>query len=279
MEVHGSKTSFNLEAVLLQNIQNSEYYNKRIKNQCSFDNTLDEINSAVKHVEPWMSGNARGPSTAFCLLFHLFTLNLQPGQIKTMMEYRGSPNIRAIGFLYIRYICNPKEIWDWFEPYLKDLEKFFPSPTGTPGIKEVSIGDFARDIVLTHNYFETLLPRFPEPLKREWVKKLDEVGLPTKSIGNGGQGGTDRRGMDEPNKRPASVKASLSVGFKQRAPNRKNAYENYDSRVREGSTYIGSRESWNNQREKYAKGSPKDRSRSNCNRVEANFDTCKRLKK
>jgi len=63
-------------------------------------------------------------------------------------------------------------------------------------------------------------------------------------MGNGGQGGADRRGMDEPNKRPASVKASLSVGFKQRAPNRKNACELFDGRAREGSSYIGGRKNW-----------------------------------
>merc|ERR1712050_714193 len=85
---------------------------------------------------------------------------------------------------------------------------------------------------LTHNYFETLLPRFPEPLKREWISKLKKMDLPTRSVGNGGQGGVDRRGMDEPNRRPASVKASLSVGFKQRAPNRKNSYESTDERLR-----------------------------------------------
>jgi pre-mRNA-splicing factor 38B len=109
---------------------------------------------------------------------------------------------------------------------------FNPSPVGTPESKEVTIGDFIRDIILTHNYFETLLPRFPEPIKRSWLGKFAEMGIPTKSLGNGGQGGFDRRGIDEPNKRPASVKASLSVGFKQRAPNRKNAYESTDERLR-----------------------------------------------
>jgi pre-mRNA-splicing factor 38B len=245
MEIHGSKATFNIEAVLLKNIQNSEYYNRRIKPQCSFDDTLDEIFNAVDHVEPWMSGNARGPSTAFCLLYHLFTLNLRPLQIKTLLDHKDSPYIRAMGFLYLRYVCTPKEMWDWFEPYLKDTDNFSPSPAGTPGMKEVTIGDFARDIVLTHNYFETLLPRFPEPLKREWIKKLQNIGLQTKSVGNGGQGGTDRRGMDEPNKRPASVKASLSVGFKQRAPNRKNAFESTEERARVGFIYTGmTDESW-----------------------------------
>lgn len=43
--------------------------------------------------------------------------------------------------------------------------------------------------------------------------------------GNGGTGGPNRRGDDEGNKRPASVKASLSVAFGQRAPNRSGARE------------------------------------------------------
>jgi hypothetical protein len=57
MEIYGSKSTFNLEAVFLQNIQNSEYYNKRLKGQFSFDNSLNEIYTAVNHVEPWMSGS------------------------------------------------------------------------------------------------------------------------------------------------------------------------------------------------------------------------------
>merc|ERR1712188_196445 len=102
----------------------------------------------------------------------------------------------------------------------------------------MGIGDYARDMVLTHNYFETILPRFPEPLRRNWMKNLKMMDLPTKSVGNGGQGGIDRRGMDEPNRRPASVKASLSVGFKQRAPNRKNALDSFVGRDKNEHTRI-----------------------------------------
>ena len=39
------------------------------------------------------------------------------------------------------------------------------------------------------------------------------------------QGGADRRGIEEANRRPASVKASLSVALGQRAPNRAAARE------------------------------------------------------
>ena len=74
-------------------------------------------------------------------------------------------------------------------------------------------------------YFETIFPRIPKPVNDEWVGKLRGMGLPAKAVGNGGQGGPDRRGLDEPNRRPASVKASLSVAFGQRAPNRATARE------------------------------------------------------
>jgi len=67
--------------------------------------------------------------------------------------------------------------------------------------------------VLTHRvwsraqyYFETLFPRVPKPVQNDMVTKLAARGLPAKAIGNAGQGGADRRGVDEPNRRPASVK-------------------------------------------------------------------------
>lgn len=59
-------------------------------------------------------------------------------------------------------------------------------------------------------YFETLFPRVPKPVQDDMVAKLAARGLPTKAIGNAGQGGADRRGVDEPNRRPASVKVRRS---------------------------------------------------------------------
>ena len=62
-------------------------------------------------------------------------------------------------------------------------------------------------------YFETIFPRIPKRIEQDIQDKLRDRGLPTVPRKNGGQGGPDRRGVDEPNKRPASVKASLSVSF------------------------------------------------------------------
>ena len=58
-------------------------------------------------------------------------------------------------------------------------------------------------------YFETIFPRIPKPVHDDFVSKLISMGLPSKAVRNGGQGGVDRRGVEEGNRRPASVKASL----------------------------------------------------------------------
>ncbi|GFH15852.1 uncharacterized protein HaLaN_12160, partial [Haematococcus lacustris] len=43
-----------------------------------------------------MSGNARGPSTAFCLLYRLFSLGLSVGEVRQLVDHKDSPYIRAV---------------------------------------------------------------------------------------------------------------------------------------------------------------------------------------
>lgn len=79
---------------------------------------------------------------------------------------------------------------------------------------------------LVQYYFETIFPRIPKKAADDIQEGLRSRGLATSGKGNGGAGGTDRRGGDDGgNRRPASVKASLSVAFGQRAPNRSGARE------------------------------------------------------
>jgi hypothetical protein len=32
-----------------------------------------------------------------------------------------------VGFLYLRYVGNPRELWEWIQPYVKDHEVIFSS--------------------------------------------------------------------------------------------------------------------------------------------------------
>ena len=204
--------SYNMERVLRSNVLNSTYFTQLCKVE-DFMDLVDEIYNEVDHVEPWMSGNARGPSTAFCLLYRLFTMELDDRNINHLINHRDSPYIRALGFLYVRYVRDPKEFGRWFDPFFKDDEEFAPMPGG----KNVTIGAFVRDLVLDQYYFETIFPRCPEVTRRRLVERVVKLGFDDKPLGCAGCGGS-RRAEAPSGKRPPSVKAALSVNLGQRAP-------------------------------------------------------------
>lgn len=214
MEVQTSGKSIDLllERVLRMNILSSDYF-KELYRLKTYHEVVDEIYNQVDHVEPWMTGNCRGPSTSFCLLYKFFTMKLTVKQMHGLLKHPDSPYIRAIGFLYLRYAGDPKQLWTWFEPYLQDDEEFSPGSSG----RMTTMGVYVRDLLLGQYYFDTLLPRIPVPIARQITVNLEKMKLPTKHAGTTGE---TTRGSDETARRPPSVKAALSVSFGQRAPHR-----------------------------------------------------------
>ncbi|KAK3251228.1 hypothetical protein CYMTET_39426 [Cymbomonas tetramitiformis] len=215
MEQYGNKGTFNVEGVLQQNIVNSDYYKELYQRVSTWNEIVDEIYNEVTHAEPWMGGNARGPSTFYCLVYKLFTIKCTEKQIVDLIEHPDSPFIRAAGFMYLRYVGDPKDLFSWYEAYLTDEEEISPAQQG----KTVTIGTYIRDLLLDQSYFDTLFPRIPEVAKRQAIKRLGEMGLPTTAVGGGGTGLGGRADPGQ-SRRPPSVKAALSVNLGQRAPHR-----------------------------------------------------------
>ena len=87
-----------LEKVLCMNILSSDYFRDlyRLK---TYHEVIDEIYNQVDHVEPWMTGNCRGPSTAFCLLYKFFTMKLTSKQMHGLLKHPDSPYIRAVSII------------------------------------------------------------------------------------------------------------------------------------------------------------------------------------
>lgn len=202
-----------IERVLCQNILSSDYF-KELFALKTYTDVVDEIYNHVDHVEPWMTGNCRGPSTAFCLLYKLFTMKFTVKQMQDLLDHGDSPYIRALGFLYLRYVGDPKTLWEWLEPYVEDPEEFSPGSNG----KMTTMGVYVRDIILNQYYFDTLFPRIPVPILRQITACLERMKLPTQP--SGVTGSSSRHGADDTARRPPSVKAALSVSFGQRAPHR-----------------------------------------------------------
>ena len=101
MEQHGNKSTYNIETVLRKNIVDSEYWRNTCAKLQTWEEVVDQIFYDVIHVEPWMSGNARGASSAFGLLYRLCQLQPSEEQVDALLTHEDSPYIRAVGRLIL----------------------------------------------------------------------------------------------------------------------------------------------------------------------------------
>jgi len=157
----------------------------------TYHEVVDEIYYQVKHLEPWekgsrktsgltgMCGGVRGVggggivSTAYCLLYKLYTLKLTRKQVISLTTHTDSPYIRALGFMYIRYTQPPNELFEWFEEYLDDTETL-DVKAGSGCI--MSIGQMLRQWLIRIEWFDTLFPRIPVPAQKDIMEKLHAHG-------------------------------------------------------------------------------------------------------
>ena len=99
-----------LEKVLCMNILSSDYF-KELYRLKTYHEVIDEIYNQVDHVEPWMTGNCRGPSTAFCLLYKFFTMKLTVKQMHGLLKHSDSPYIRAVSGIFpvclLKFVLRP----------------------------------------------------------------------------------------------------------------------------------------------------------------------------
>ncbi|KAJ3388214.1 PRP38 pre-mRNA processing factor 38 domain-containing protein B [Entophlyctis sp. JEL0112] len=170
----GNEQTMNINNLLYQNIIASPYF-KNLFEKKTFDEIVDEIYSSVTSLEPFLK--ATHASTAFCLLYKLWTIRLTVKQIEFLIDNPDSPHIRAIGFLYLRYVCEPTQLWDWFGDYLEDEEEVRVEGGVRPTVW--TIGKVCRVLLTDAKWLGTILPRIPVPVMRDLEAKLKEYGKET----------------------------------------------------------------------------------------------------
>ncbi|XP_049846341.1 pre-mRNA-splicing factor 38B-like isoform X2 [Schistocerca gregaria] len=185
----GNERTMNLNPLILTNIQSSHYFKVNLYELKTYHEVIDEIYYKVTHLEPWekgsrktagqtgMCGGVRGVgaggivSTAYCLLYKLFTLKLTRKQVNGLLTHPDSPYIRGLGFMYIRYTQPPQDLWDWYDPYLEDPEEM---DVKAGGGQVMTIGDMLRAFLTKLEWFSTLFPRIPVPIQQKLEKKMLE---------------------------------------------------------------------------------------------------------
>lgn len=185
----GNESTMNLNPLILANIQGSSYFKVSLFKLKTYHEVVDEIYYQVKHLEPWergsrktsgqtgMCGGVRGVgaggivSTAFCLLYKLYTLRLTRKQVNGLLTHGDSPYIRALGFMYLRFTQPPADLYDWYEPYLLDEEEI---DVKAGGGQTMTIGQMIRQWLTKLDWFSTLFPRIPVPIQKQNESKLEK---------------------------------------------------------------------------------------------------------
>ncbi|KAH8408801.1 hypothetical protein KR009_000212, partial [Drosophila setifemur] len=201
---YGNETSMNLNPLILANIQSSSYFKVHLFKLKTYHEVVDEIYYQVKHMEPWergsrktsgqtgMCGGVRGVgaggivSTAYCLLYKLYTLRLTRKQINGLLNHTDSAYIRALGFMYLRYTQPPGDLYDWYEDYLQDEEEI---DVKAGGGQVLTIGQMVYQFMTKLDWFSTLFPRIPVPIQKQIEKKIEqycrEQGITVGQLGAG----------------------------------------------------------------------------------------------
>jgi pre-mRNA-splicing factor 38B len=180
--------NMNLNSMLVENIRSDDYF-KGLAELKTFEDVVDQIYYDCKFVTPWVPGthksqkasgmcsglrgvsNAGTPSTGYMLLFKLYTLQITTHQIRRMLNHTDSPYIRALGFLYLRHACDPKELWTWCKPFVADPEELYVEGADGP---VSTIGRWLRGLLTEQEYHGTMLPRLPVPVARDVLAKMHE---------------------------------------------------------------------------------------------------------
>ncbi|KAF8929315.1 PRP38 pre-mRNA processing factor 38 domain-containing protein B [Haplosporangium bisporale] len=164
----GNATTMNLNSVIYQNIVESPYL-RTLGDLSTFQEIVAEAQRNVKSMEPFLKGTT--PSTAWVLMYKFWTLPLTVRQLENLIEHPHSVFLRGIGFLYLRYVCKPDQLWDWLGPFLEDDQEI----TLQAGVKSVhsTIGKMCYMLLNDQKFLGQILPRIPVLVMRELEKKLE----------------------------------------------------------------------------------------------------------
>eukprot|EP01134_Creolimax_fragrantissima_P007478 CFRG7478T1 len=172
LETYGNKTTMNLNDILYRNILASRYFSQDLMEIETFEKLVAEMYRQVTDLEPFMPGIGNKATSAFCLLYKLYTLKITENQLVALLDNQDSSYVRGIGFLWLRYCCPPKELWSWIEPYIDDEEPI--KPGWAQNSAEITMGEFIRRLLTEQKYYNTIMPRIPVPVAREIHKHLEE---------------------------------------------------------------------------------------------------------
>ncbi|KAG0299689.1 PRP38 pre-mRNA processing factor 38 domain-containing protein B [Dissophora globulifera] len=198
LPTHGNQRTMNLNSIIFQNIVDSPYLRtigelesfQEIVNEAQRNGksmvhcfiAVDKVRNAncfaklcftllpfLKSMEPFLKGST--PSTAWVIMYKFWTLPLTVRQLENLIDHPHSVYLRGIGFLYLRFVCKPDQLWDWLGAYLEDDQEIMLQG----GVKPIhsTVGKMCYMLLHDQKFLGQILPRIPVLVMRDLEAKLE----------------------------------------------------------------------------------------------------------
>merc|ERR1711972_1029920 len=134
---------------------------------------LDEMSKYVDTLDVYNSGSNVSPSCFICHVYRLYTLTNAEDldEIMFLLNHPKSAVARCAGFLYMRFVMPPSQLWDLMEEYIFDAMEMEHSLDGNKSQKSI-IGQYVEALLSKDKYFNTPLPRIPARVRQQIDREL-----------------------------------------------------------------------------------------------------------
>ena len=156
-----------LNNLLLNNILSCQYF-KEVVLFKDFQSLEKEIINNVTNIEAWAVGISGVPSTFFCCLYRLFTLQISNEQISHLLKSEFI-YVKLIGILYLRFLGEANYLWEYLSPFLSDKTLFYPKVDKK---NKITVSEYVQQLFVDEKHYGTRLPRIPVKIERDIKIKL-----------------------------------------------------------------------------------------------------------
>jgi pre-mRNA-splicing factor 38B len=155
--------------MLKEQISNSSYF-KRLLDMKAVAELVHMIVQDVDTIDVYNPGSKISPSCFMCHVYRLSVLSNIDNELDLVIDNRKSAVVRAVGFVFLRFVTPPLELWDIFEEYLLDDMELTYNQDG----REINttVGEFVETLMTQDKYFDSPLPRLPVKVKQLVEEKV-----------------------------------------------------------------------------------------------------------
>jgi len=163
------KKVFQCSPMLKEQIMMSAYF-KSLLEISGIDHLINEIIQYADTLDVYNPGSKTSPSCFMCHVFRLSTLSHIENELSLLIDNRDYAVVRCVGFLFIRFVTPPTQLWETLEEYLLDDMELIYAQDGAE--VQTTIGEYVESLLIQDKYFDSPVPRLPVRVRQTIEEKV-----------------------------------------------------------------------------------------------------------